>query len=90
MAGDETTPREWADRSSEMLSALGSRLEDRGHDDSPELVAAVAARAIADALREVAHELRAIRFDTSQLSHSGVNIEAHAQRMAKAMDAGLL
>lgn len=40
------------------LYALGARLEDRGHDDSFELVLVLVGRAVTDALLLVAHELR--------------------------------
>lgn len=90
MAADSHDPYARAELASELLSAMGSRLEDRGHDDSPELVAAVCSRAIVDAIRELAAEVRWARQEAAGGLASLGRLEAHAATMAKALDSGLL
>lgn len=67
------------------LYALGARLEDRGHDDSTELALVMVGRAVADAVRELAAEVRESRPATGEVADAVDGVTAALGRLGTAV-----
>ena len=81
MSGDFGTPldfHEVATTSMEALYALGSRLEDRGHDDSLELALVLVGRAVGDTIRELSATVAAAGSDGGELANA---LDSIAERL---------
>lgn len=81
----DAPPAEWADQCEEALSSYGSRLEDRGHEDSVELTIALVGRALVAAVRELADETRKLRPAVGEVSDAIDNAAHEVERVGKAV-----